>query len=144
MNTPVLGHSVAVIVKVCGKDKLAKKLLKEANSNMNSLVNSMPVIGHIKGLVHYALDDKEAGHEAIASASRTIVMVVAGATGFFVAGPVGAAVSRTQMGLVWDTGVNYLSNGKTKLGVYQTYDNPSDPRSYVGAISSVLSDALGS
>lgn len=70
-------------------------------------------------------------------------MLAAGATGFFIAGPIGAVVARTQVGLAWDTGAHILSDGETKSGVYQIVANPSDPWNYVDAVGSILSDGVG-
>lgn len=143
LNTPGLGHTVAGIVKVCGDEKLGEQLLQEANSNVNTLVNSIPVIGHAKGLVHFTLNDKEAGKEAMALATRSTAVLAAGTTGFLVAGPIGAVIARTRIGLAWDTGIHILSDGKTKPGVYQIVENPSDLWNYVDAFTSVLSDGVG-
>lgn len=47
----------------------------------SNLVNSIPVVGHVNGFVHYATGDSKAGHEAMYSATRTSVVLGAGAVG---------------------------------------------------------------
>lgn len=52
--------------------------------------DGIPVVGHAKGLVHYAVGDTEGGNSAMKSAIRTTGTMAAGAGGFLVGGPVGA------------------------------------------------------
>merc|ERR1711971_266691 len=45
------------------------------------LVDGTPVVGHIKGAIHYAVGDTEGGDQIMRSASRTIGMVAGGIAG---------------------------------------------------------------
>ncbi|CAD6201980.1 GSCOCG00002884001-RA-CDS [Cotesia congregata] len=50
--------------------------------------NSIPVVGHVKGIVHYAVGDTKGGHQAMFQATRTAAVVGAGTAGAL-AGPAG-------------------------------------------------------
>ena len=52
------------------------------------IIDFTPVIGHAKGVVHYASRDKERDDQVLDSATRTNIVVAASVTGF--AGPIGA------------------------------------------------------
>ena len=56
---------------------------------LNNVVNSIPVVGHIKGVVHNIVGDHAGATEAYVSASRTTAVVVGAAVG----GPVGAVAA---------------------------------------------------
>jgi hypothetical protein len=38
----------------------------------NNIINSVPVVGHLKGAVHLALGDAEGGKQALKSSTRTV------------------------------------------------------------------------
>ena len=48
----------------------------------------VPIVGHIKGGIHYACGDKDGGDNAMKAASRTIGVVGGGAVGIL-GGPAG-------------------------------------------------------
>lgn len=77
-------------------------------NNLESVADGTPVIGHVKGAVHYALNDTEKGDECMKSASRTTAVIAAGvATGG--SGLVVAAAAGTVAGVAMDgvtTGVD--------------------------------------
>ena len=74
-----------------------------AVETVNGVLDSTPVVGHIKGAVHYACNDQEAGDKAMKSASRTVAVAGSGAVGFMTGGPVGAVAGGIYGGVVMDT-----------------------------------------
>ncbi|GBP01668.1 hypothetical protein EVAR_72358_1 [Eumeta japonica] len=65
-------------------------------------LNSIPVIGHVKGVVHYVKGEKEKGMRAICEATRTTVVIGGGVVGA-VAGPAGAAFVAAAGGALLDS-----------------------------------------
>jgi len=101
-----VGTSIAAeVVSVVDPD-LAKSLEKEkmlaldntlkagaetcigVGQTVNDVANNVPVVGHVKGAVHYVCGDKEGGDKAMKSASRTTGVIIGGAVGI-AAGPAG-------------------------------------------------------
>jgi len=107
LNEAVVGcfeHTVEAGAKTC----------TEVATTADDLVDNVPVVGHIKGAIHYACDDKEGGDKAMKSASRT-TGVVAGAVVGIPGGPVcmmagGAAGGAAMDGIT--TGVESAIKGK--------------------------------
>lgn len=64
---------------------------------LGDVVNSVPIVGHIKGIVHYTCGDTERGDAAVWSATRTAVVLGAGVAGAF-AGPAGAVAAVAAAG----------------------------------------------
>ena len=61
------------------------------------MVDGLPVVGHIKGGIHYACGDSDRGDQAMKSASHTAGVI---AEGFAVGGPAGAFVGGMAGGAV--------------------------------------------
>ncbi len=40
------------------------------------MADGVPVVGHVKGVIHYAVGDTEGGHQAMRSSTRTCGMLV--------------------------------------------------------------------
>jgi hypothetical protein len=107
-----------------------------------SFWNNIPIIGHAKGIVHYVCGDEEGGDKAMKAATRTTVVMGAGAGGFLVAGPVGAVVGGAGAGAEWDLVVAAATDGKEVNGVAKILDKPEDVDSYVEAGLTVVSDGI--
>lgn len=142
MSTPVLGHTVAVVAKVCGDDEEAEELFQEANSNLGAMANSIPGVGHAKGVVHYVCGDVEGGNEAMVAATRSTTVMAAGAGGFLLGGPVGAVAIGAETGAIWDTGVAIATDGEKLQGVYQIAKDPKNPWNYVDAGLGLVGDGM--
>lgn len=91
VTTPVISHVAAGVVKLSGEDEAAAKLWNDSNRNLNSITNSIPVVGHAKGLVHYACQDPVGGQEAVQTANRSTVAVAQGVGTVLVAIPTAGA-----------------------------------------------------
>ncbi|CAI8035286.1 Glutathione amide reductase [Geodia barretti] len=69
---------------------------------LNDSADSIPVVGHVKGGIHYVCGDTEGGDKAMKSSSRTAGVIGGGVVGFVVGGPPGAAVGGAAGGLLVD------------------------------------------
>lgn len=70
---------------------------------LNAFTNGLPVIGHIKGGVHYACKDFVDGDLAMKAASHSTGVLIGGTTGFVTGGPMGAMVGGITGGLTIDS-----------------------------------------
>jgi hypothetical protein len=107
-----------------------------------NMMDSMPVVGHTKAVVHYALGDEEGGDRAMLASTRTTVVMGAGAGGFLVAGPGGAAVAGVVAGTEWDLGTAAVTKGKQLNGICKVIDNPTSVDSYFEYGATVAGDAM--
>ena len=114
-----------------------------------TIIDGIPVVGHLKGVVHYACGDKEGGDAAMISSSRTTGVIVASVGGFLVGGPPGAAAAGLAGGALMDsvtTAVDSAVHGKTRphgtfYVVGQICNNPKDPWNYVDLVAVPAIDA---
>ncbi|CAF1493853.1 unnamed protein product, partial [Didymodactylos carnosus] len=96
---------------------------KQCFGNLSRVADGIPVVGHAKGLVHYAFRDETGGHQAMRSATRSTAVMGAGAAGFLVGGPVGAVGAGIGAGAAVD-------------GVYTAATDK--PHGYVAAITNLV------
>ena len=91
-------------VVTCAKStaKSTAEAQKAMVSTLNDAVDGVPVVGHFKGVIHYAFGDKSGGEKAMKSASRTVGVIAGGAGGFVVGGPMGAAAGGITGGVAAD------------------------------------------
>jgi len=92
----------AVVESVKSTAKVAGKTVDVVIEDIDALANSTPGVGHIKGGIHYACGDKEGGHRAMKSASRTTGVVVGGVLGA-AGGPVSMYAGGFGGGVAMDT-----------------------------------------
>ncbi len=108
-------------------------------SFIGNACNSTPGVGHVKGLIHYACNDKEGGDRAMRLATRTSAVLGAAAAGAL-AGPVGAIAAGAAAGVCYDTGVAVVTDGKHVHGVAKIFEKPGEMSSWVGAGIDVVGD----
>ncbi|CAF0925716.1 unnamed protein product [Didymodactylos carnosus] len=75
---------------------------RQGAETISNIADGTPVVGHVKAAVHYATGDKESGDRAMISATRTTVVLAAGAVGM-AGGPVGAAAAGVAAGAAFDS-----------------------------------------
>ncbi len=110
-------------------------------SFFGNLLNSIPVVGHAKGVLHYVCGDDEGGDKAILAATRGAAVVGAGAVGAL-AGPVGAIAAGAAAGAVYDTGAAIVTDGKQVAGIVKIFENPGEIGAWVGAGVDLVGDGL--
>jgi len=123
-----VGTTAAVVVTLGQVDSLNEAMVEcvdqtiEAGAatadgvvnTVNDVVDNVPVVGHVKGAVHYVCGDKEGGDKAMKSASRTTGVVLGGAAGI-VGGPAGMVAGGVAGGAAVDgltTGVESAIKGE--------------------------------
>jgi len=102
-------------LEIRGKHDEVEKIQKEYDKEMLGMLNGIPVVGHIKGGIQYAMGDKKGGDEAMKAASRTVGVIGGGVAGFCVGGPVGAIAGGITGGQAVDgltTGIDSAVHGE--------------------------------
>ena len=69
---PVLSQGTSLVQLIAGDPDGALETQKAFGKTVSGVVNGIPVVGHVKGAIHYACGDNEGGHQAMKSSSRTI------------------------------------------------------------------------
>lgn len=124
---PIVSQARSAVEAAAGDTKAARQTQMEFVGLVSNVTNAIPVVGHIKGGIHYACGDKEGGDQAMKSSSRTIGVAGGGVAGFFVGGPVGAVAGGIAGGAAMDgitTGFDSLVHDKYKPnGFLHVIDN---------------------
>ncbi|KAH9503038.1 hypothetical protein Btru_075790 [Bulinus truncatus] len=111
------------------------------------LLNSVPVIGHVKGLIHYACGNNEEGNKAMCEATRSTVVIAGGLIGT-VGGPGLSAGVAICVGTCFDavaTGVTGEPHGNIKniTDIKKDIDNGNVPLMPVAStVFTVVTDGL--
>lgn len=91
---------VTSLVYACqGNNKEATKIQQECGNAMEGLADGIPVVGHVKGIVHYATGDQTKGDNCMKAASKSTLVLAAGvATGGLGGGVTIAALAGVGVG----------------------------------------------
>jgi hypothetical protein len=87
-----------------------KNTLKNILNVELKFTDSIPLIGHVKGVIHYCLDDREGFNEAMISASRSFIVAVVGILGSKVCDPFGAYAGGVVGGIVADISISIYNS----------------------------------
>ncbi|XP_031552708.1 uncharacterized protein LOC116289905 [Actinia tenebrosa] len=136
----------ATIHGIAGDEKEAVRVVKKMGKSAEQVIDSTPVVGHIKGVGHYIAGDTEHGHDCMKGASRTLAVVGAGAlTGGVGGGVVLGGLAGASSGFAYDGTVSVIeSNVKNEdrpYGVIASIDQAiqSDKKKDgYGVINSVI------
>lgn len=88
---PVISQATSAVQAIAGDEEGARETQLAFLEGVNAMVDSVPVVGHVKGTVHYICGDKDRGDNAMKAASHTTGVIGEGVAGFLIGGPVGAA-----------------------------------------------------
>ncbi|CAG0903251.1 unnamed protein product, partial [Darwinula stevensoni] len=88
---PVVSQVTSTVQLIAGDVDGAIETQKRCGQGLLNVADGIPVVGHVKGLVHYAVGDTEGGTKAMKTATRSTAVIGGGIGGFVVDGPVGAA-----------------------------------------------------
>lgn len=89
----------ASIHRRMGDDEQADLVIRSMSDSVEDLVDDLPVVGHVKGAVHYSLGDEAHGDACMRGASRNLaVCSAATAAGVVTAGPGVLAVAAAAAG----------------------------------------------
>ena len=147
---PVASQVRSAIEWYNGDSAAARQTQMEFLKGASAFVDGIPVMGHVKGVVHYFWGDKDGGHQAMKSASRTAGIIGGGAAGFLVGGPVGAVGGGVGGGFVMDgttTVVDSAVHGEyrpagTFANVTELINNPKDPGQWFDTVVTPGIDAF--
>ncbi|CAL4110425.1 unnamed protein product, partial [Meganyctiphanes norvegica] len=144
---PVVSQVRSLAEATLYEDKhAARDTQKEFLQAMSGILNGIPVIGHVKGGMHYALKDRKAGTASIKAANHTTAAITGGALGFMAAGPGGAIVGGIIGGTAADTvttSIQYKATGKYRPeGILQPLSDPKNPGKWVDGVTGVLLDGI--
>merc|ERR1711971_979150 len=106
------------------------------------LMDGTPVVGHLKGAIHYAVGDTEGGDQVMRSASRTIGVIGGGVVGMAGGGPAGMVAGGALGGAAADgiiTGIESSIHGEFRpSGQIETVNrlatHTGDDQALVGSI----------
>ncbi|CAF0951837.1 unnamed protein product [Didymodactylos carnosus] len=100
---------------------------KQCLGTMSNFADGIPIVGHLKGAVHYAVGDDDGGDKAMISATRTTAVMGGGAAGLIVGGPVGAVAGGIYAGVTVDS-IHTIATEKPQgyiAAADNIYNNPS-------------------
>ena len=109
---------------VTGKSKEAKRVFRKMVSSVKDIANTIPVIGHVKGIVHYVTGDTEHGHYCIIKSTRLAAVLGAGALFWDLGLRVAVIIAFTAL-VMYDLAVTVI--GKRPYGFWnaakESYEN---------------------
>jgi len=119
-SCPLISQCRSLVEWGMGSVEEAQQTQLESLHTANRIVNSIPVVGHVKGAVHYLCDDADGGARALRSATRTLGVVGVASAGVLLLGPVGGVAGGTCGGILMDTLITSESyaNGKPEPSGY--------------------------
>ncbi|CAF1157176.1 unnamed protein product [Didymodactylos carnosus] len=120
---PGVSQVTSVVQLVTGDADGALETQKQCLGTLSRVADGVPVVGHAKGLIHYAAGDTQGGHRAMRSSTRTCAVMGAGAAGFVAGGPVGAV----GLGVAAGAGMDSIYTVATDT-----------PQGYVAAVKNVV------
>ena len=131
---------------LAGDEKAAKETFKAGGT----FIDGIPVVGHVKGGVHYAWGDKEGGDAAMISSSRATGVIGGSVGGFLVGGLPGAAAGGLAAGALMDTVtpvVDSAVHGEPRThgainAIEQICDDPKDVWRYADLVAIPATDAM--
>ncbi|ETO35039.1 hypothetical protein RFI_02035 [Reticulomyxa filosa] len=120
---PVVSQVTSAVQAIGGDEKGALQTQLQFVDGVNNFVDGIPVVGHIKGGIHYACGDNKGGDAAMKSASKTTGAVIGGVIGAVSGGPGGAVIGAISGSNIMDgiiTGCDSAISGS-----YRPYGNIS-------------------
>ncbi|XP_041081197.1 uncharacterized protein LOC121298252 isoform X2 [Polyodon spathula] len=148
---PVVSQGTSAIQAIMGDNEGARKTQMEFLEGVNGMVNSVPVVGHAKGVFHYICGDKECGDDAMKAASHTTAVIGGGVGGFLMGGPVGAALLGAVGGALMDEVISVgeiAVNGENAKpygfvdNVFRIVKDPKNGGNYVDLTGAIVLDGM--
>ncbi|XP_045106169.1 uncharacterized protein LOC123501414 [Portunus trituberculatus] len=139
----------AIIHDSKGDHKKAMKIRDSYLNAASSCADGIPVVGHAKGLVHYAMGDVQKGHKSMEASTRNVAVLGAGlATGGLGAGVAIGAVAGIGAGVAYDataTIVDDAVNGEDSTlhgSIALIRPDRMNPNELVGVLIGIVGDGL--
>eukprot|EP00607_Mallomonas_marina_P010555 CAMPEP_0182420312 /NCGR_PEP_ID=MMETSP1167-20130531/5037_1 /TAXON_ID=2988 /ORGANISM="Mallomonas Sp, Strain CCMP3275" /LENGTH=407 /DNA_ID=CAMNT_0024596129 /DNA_START=113 /DNA_END=1336 /DNA_ORIENTATION=+ len=99
---PVVSQIRSLVEHQLGDDDAALDTQIAFIDGVDKFTDSIPILGHAKGLYAYAKKDKESGDRAMKCSSRTVGVIGGAALGALAAGPAGAFSGGIAGGMAMD------------------------------------------
>ncbi|XP_071178047.1 uncharacterized protein [Mytilus edulis] len=156
-ETGIIASQMTSLIHVMnGDEEAARETQKKFGKSMESLADSVPVVGHIKGSIHHIVGQKEKGNSVFKSASGSFLTIPAAVAGTIVGGPAGGAAAAVVASQAYDgivTGIDTAVNGQREdgrpryYGSWDTWDKMGRGETTAGDEFDLLAgigfDALG-
>ncbi|KAA0185815.1 hypothetical protein HAZT_HAZT009154 [Hyalella azteca] len=143
---PVVSQIRSAVEVAKGDTQAARETQKEFGKFIGSLVDGVPVAGHLKGAFHYAMKDKEKGDAAMKAASHTTAVIGGGVGGFLLGGPVGAVAGGIGAGAFMDSTITAVDTGMHSkflpYGILEPLSDPKNPGKWCDAVGGVMIDGM--
>jgi len=146
---PVVGQIRLVTEAAIGDTDGANETARQQQEFYAGFLDSVPVVGHAKGAIHYACGDKEGGDNAMKAASRSTGSVI-GAIAGMPFGPAGVVAGAAAGGYAMDgitTGVDSAVHGVYRPSGYvatvtEAVKDPKDPGKWFEVVAPPTADAV--
>ena len=129
-----------------GDKEAARDTQKQFLSMVDGTVSAVPVVGHVKGAIHYATGNKEKGHAAMKASSRSTGVMIGGAAGFIAGGPVGAVAGGVTGGVAMDGIITGADSAKHKefrpYGDFELVKDPKNPGKWCDVVGGKVIDGV--
>ncbi|XP_037042740.1 uncharacterized protein LOC119079050 [Bradysia coprophila] len=124
---PVVSQVTSVVQLASGDKKGAAETQKRCLGTINNVANGLPVVGHVKGVIHHAVGDHEGGNQALNAATRTTVVLGAGAAAAVATGGLAAIPAGIAAGSTYDTVDSVISDKPKGIisAIRNVKDNPN-------------------
>ncbi|XP_066975328.1 uncharacterized protein [Macrobrachium rosenbergii] len=143
---PVVSQVTSAVQASKGDKAAARRTQLEFLRVVGGLVDSVPLVGHLKGGIHYACGDKNRGDVAMKASSHTSAAIAGGIGGFFVGGPVGATLGGMAAGSAMDSIITLSEFGVSRRfkpeGILKPLSDPKNPGKWVDAVAGVIVDGI--
>ena len=143
-ETGIIASQVTSLVHAMDGDmEEARRVQEKFGKGMESLSESLPGVGHIKGAVHHALGQHDKGNQVFKSASGSVLTIPAAVGGTLACGPACGAAAAVAASHAYDgivTGIDTAVNGPRAdgsprlYGSLDSYDRISKGKASVGEI----------
>ncbi|XP_068241205.1 uncharacterized protein [Palaemon carinicauda] len=143
---PVISQVTSAVQASKGDKEAARRTQLEFLRVLGGFVDSVPLVGHLKGGIHYARGDRNRGDVAMKASSHTSAAIVGGIGGFFVGGPLGATLGGMAAGTAMDSIITLSEFGVSRRykpeGILKPLSDPRNPGKWVDAVAGVIVDGI--
>ncbi|XP_076285160.1 uncharacterized protein LOC143211397 isoform X2 [Lasioglossum baleicum] len=124
---PGVSQLTSIVQLATGHTEAAIETQKCCIGTINNVVNCVPVIGHVKGVLHHAVGDHKGGNQALNAATRSTVVATSGVAARIISGGIGAIPAAIAAGAIYDVAASSIS--REAQGIVAAFinavDNPS-------------------
>ena len=144
----VVGTVNASVQKIKGNHEEAARIAERSLKSFGGFVDNVSVVGHAKGIVHYAAGDTEHGNRCMIGASRSTLVAGAGALtgglggGVFLGGVAGAeaGVAYDMVHSKIDSDIHNEKRYHGLIGAIDQYQETGDPNNILDGGLGVVGD----